>query len=73
MRLFRRQDGRYYAICSPTRDLFGDLILITYHGNERSNAGGIKTYFSDTDDAIVYWEHVIVKLRLAHGYEEVSV
>ena len=73
MRLFRRQDGRYYAICSPTRDLFGDRILITYHGNERSNAGGIKTYYSDTDDAIVHAEQVIVKLRLAHGYEEVPV
>mgnify|MGYP005614558253 FL=1 len=45
MRLFRRDDGRYYALLDPGYDLFGDPVIITFHGNVWSRAGGEKTYW----------------------------
>ena len=73
MRLLRRSDGRYYAIFPPTRDLFGDRILITYHGSVHSKMGGVKTYFCASDEAIVEAEKRLTKTRLAHGYQEVPL
>ena len=70
IRIFRRPDGRYYAVCEPIQDLFGDRILITYHGTKYSKMGGIKTYFSETDEAITEIEKIVIKTRLAHGYQE---
>ena len=73
MRLFRRDDGRYYAIYPPSRDLFGDLALITYHGNAGSHMGGVKTYYAgDNCEAILLTEKHLVMTRLAHGYKEVA-
>lgn len=72
MRLFRRQDGRYYAILDPSRDLFGDPVIVTYHGNKNSRAGGEKTYWAPEEgDGIEKVYHAIVKTRLRHGYVEV--
>ena len=65
MRLFRRQDGRYYAICEHI-DLLGSAVIVTYHGNKNSRAGGLKTYVADTMPI-----ERIVRTRIAHGYKEV--
>ena len=69
MRLFRRDDGRYYAIAAPEADLLGDMVVMTFHGNQKSRAGGIKTYVAGIQDPDRVVEE-IVKTRLAHGYAE---
>lgn len=68
MRLFRRPDGRYYAIFPPTHDLFGDPVIITYHGSSDSHLGGVKTYY--TTDDVARLERTLVLTRLRHGYTE---
>lgn len=74
MRLFRRTDGRYYAIMNPTTDLFGDYVIVTYHGNEKSRAGGEKTFWAPEEGGgIEKLYSAIVKTRIRHGYHEVAV
>ena len=70
MRLFQRADGRYYAILAPFPDLFGDPVVVTFHGNVHSRIGGQKTYFCDYGDGFRAIE-CLVKTRLAHGYREI--
>lgn len=66
MRLFRRPDGRYYAIAEPRQDLLGDSVIVTVHGSAHSRQGGVHTYPGEvaTLDALV-------RRRLRHGYAEV--
>lgn len=71
MRLFRRPDGRYYVILQPTVDLFGDPIVMTYHGSQNSHQGGCKTYYCADGNGSRAVDQ-LVKLRLAHGYKEVE-
>lgn len=73
MRLFRRPDGRYYACTEPMRDLLGNLVLVTFHGNKRNRAGGIKTYVVGAAQSVAKIERAIVRTRLAHGYSEERV
>jgi len=66
MRLFHRADGRYYAITEPTPDLFGELVITTFHGSVNSRMGGIYDYPADR-----FSVDQIVRARLRHGYQEV--
>jgi hypothetical protein len=65
MRLFKRSDGRYYAICPPVRDLLGDEVIVTFHGNVRSRQGGVYCY-----PAAAMSVEQLVKIRQQHGYVE---
>lgn len=67
MRLFHRDDGRYYAILEPVIDLLGDRILITYHGSIHNRMGGVKSWPTAAVDA-----EAIVRIRLRHGYREIT-
>ena len=74
MRLFRRDDGRYYALLDPGYDLFGDPVIITFHGNVWSRAGGEKTYWVPEEGGAIEKVYAsIVKTRIRHGYREVTV
>jgi len=66
MRLFRRQDGRTYAIADPQPDLLGDSVIVTIHGSVHSRRGGVHTYLS----ALISIEE-LVRIRCRHGYLEV--
>ena len=70
MRLFERQDGRYYLISDPRFDLLGDLVVETRRGSRYSRLGGSKTYVGsdpfDLDRVIAR----IVNARIRHGYVE---
>jgi hypothetical protein len=66
MRILRRSDGRHYAISSPSPDLLGDLVIITFHGSAMSGVGGVHTYLADQVTV-----EQIAKARLRHGYVEV--
>ena len=70
MRLFRRQDGRYYAILTPTTDLLGDQVVITFRGSMYSKMGGVKSYLVEAGQGADI-EQQLVKTRLRHGYIEV--
>lgn len=72
MRIFRRNDGRYYAYAEPFRDLLGDDVIVTYHGKEKNRAGGLKTYVANDSRTILQFETEIVRTRIAHGYVECS-
>jgi hypothetical protein len=65
MRIFRRPDGRHYAICTPAVDLLGDLVIITFHGSAMSGVGGVHTYLADQVTV-----EQIAQTRLRHGYVE---
>lgn len=41
MHLFRRPDGRHYAIFQPAPDLLGNEVSVTFHGSSNSRLGGI--------------------------------
>jgi hypothetical protein len=66
MRLFRRNDGRYYAIAEAHRDLLGDSVIMTIHGSSHSRRGGVHTY---PGSGVIL--DALVKTRLRHGYAEV--
>lgn len=68
MRLFRRPDGRYYAILPPARDLLGDWVLVTFHGSSQSRRGGCKTYVAASGDGLREIERQMIRARLRHGY-----
>ena len=68
MHLFRRPDGRYYAILPAARDLLGDLVLTTVHGSVHSKMGGIKAYPAADETEIQALERQIVTARVRHGY-----
>ena len=66
MKLFKRTDGRYYAIGQPAPDLFGDQVVVAYHGSIHSRIGGVRTWPASQ------LPH-LVKTRLAHGYHEIPI
>lgn len=66
MRLFRRPDGRTYAIADPQLDLLGDSVIVTIHGSVHSRRGGVHTYLSE----LISIEE-LVRIRCRHGYLEV--
>lgn len=66
MRLFRRPDGRTYAIAEPQTDLLGDSVIVTIHGSRFSRRGGVHTYLS----ALTSIEE-LVRIRTRHGYLEI--
>lgn len=66
MRLFRRPDGRYYAIAQPQQDLLGDWVVMTFHGSDTSRLGSLHTYLT----SMIRVEE-LVKTRVRHGYSEV--
>lgn len=38
------------ATLAPQTDLLDDLVVVTYHGNEKSRAGRVKTYVAGDQD-----------------------
>jgi hypothetical protein len=67
MRIFRRPDGRHYAISHPAPDLLGDLVIMTFHGSATSGLGGVHTYLANKTTV-----EEIANTRLQHGYVECS-
>ena len=67
MRYFTRPDGRYYLIQEPGPDLFGDPVILTFHGSRHSRVGGVFTYL-EAETSV----EVIVRARVSHGYTEVA-
>jgi poly(3-hydroxybutyrate) depolymerase len=67
MRIFRRPDGRHYAISHPAPDLLGDLVIVTFHGSTTSGIGGVHTYLANQTTV-----DQIAQTRIRHGYVECS-
>jgi hypothetical protein len=67
MRLFRRPDGRTYAIAEPHPDLLGDSVIMTLHGSTHSRRGGVHTYLADVTSV-----EDLVRTRIRHGYAEMQ-
>ena len=65
MRLFLRQDGRYYAVQEPALDLLGDVVIFTIHGRRHSRLGGVHTYLAKEMSL-----EQIVRQRKRRGYVE---
>ena len=72
MRLFERQDGRYYLIAEPQLDLLGDHVVVTRRGSRYSRLGGCKTYVGADPAQIDRLIARIVSTRIRHGYLEVA-
>ena len=71
MRLFERQDGRYYFIAEPHVDLLGDHVVVTCRGSRFSRLGGCKTFVGTDPIDLEQVIARIVKTRLRHGYAEI--
>ena len=65
MRLFRRPDGRYYAILDPVPDLFGEPVIVMFHGSIHSRMGGSRSWPAPDIDV-----DAVARLRAGHGYRE---
>ena len=73
MRFFSRPtDGRFYVILPASRDLLGDLVVVTRRGSEGSRRGGVKSYYCRDDNDLERTERRLAKIRLRHGYLEVG-
>lgn len=69
MRLFKRADGRVYAILEPGPDLIGSWVVQTYRGG-RHRRGAVRTFAAVTEMEALAISSKLAKLRLRHGYIE---